>query len=107
MRELRIQYVRDQVLLYRVLDWQHLAEVRIQILTWKALHIPVSDVRELLLMLILDGRIQGKLDDISQELHTSSTADTSESISTADALQSWSSHLDTIAYVLASKQGAL
>ena len=33
MRELRIQYVRDQVLLYRVLDWQHLAEVRIQILT--------------------------------------------------------------------------
>ncbi|KAL4402115.1 COP9 signalosome protein [Malassezia pachydermatis] len=98
MRELRIQYVRDQVLLYRVLDWQHLAE---------ALHIPVSDVRELLLMLILDGRIQGKLDDISQELHTSSTADTSESISTADALQSWSSHLDTIAYVLASKQGAL
>lgn len=94
LTELRIQYLIDVVRPYGSIKLMTLAHL---------LRLSLTEVNGLVLMLILDGRIQGQIDEVDQTLELSRL---SESLShhRALALGQWSAQLENLAIAISGKQ---
>ncbi|WFD43987.1 hypothetical protein MPSI1_002652 [Malassezia psittaci] len=95
LNELRVQYLIDAVRPYK--------SVRIMTLA-NLLHVSYEQMQSLVLMLILDGRMQGRIDDVNQTLQLDSPHD-SLSKRHARAMHEWSNQLSELALAIRSKQG--
>lgn len=93
LRSLRTQYLIDLVQSYQRVELSFLAS---------HLNISVPDVEELIMILILDGRIAGKIDQVQQQLHLSHTRN-----SLVDrrytALHRWSEQVSNVGKLIQDK----
>eukprot|EP00798_Chlamydomonas_sp_ICE-L_P021235 gene21235-28151_t len=84
-----LRKIRTQVLLHLI---QPYTRVRLPFISQK-LNIPEKDVEQLLVSLILDGRVAGYIDQVNQLLEV---GDRSAGMKKYTALDKWASQLDTI-----------
>lgn len=91
LKGLRIQFLVDLVRPYGTVTLSSLAG---------HLHIGVDEVEALLMMLILDGRIQGRMDQVSQVLELKQAQSRRNAAAAA-----WSEQLRSVATAVAARQG--
>ncbi|WFC99630.1 hypothetical protein MYAM1_002375 [Malassezia yamatoensis] len=94
LNELRVQYLIDVVRPYKSIRLTTLANL---------LHVSYEQMQSLVLMLILDGRMQGHIDDVNQTLQLDQTQDRLPHRH-ARAMHKWSGQLFELALAIRSKQ---
>lgn len=95
LTELRIQYLIDVVQPYRSIRLATLANL---------LQLTLDKVMSLAVMLILDGRIQGQIDEVEQTLELTRNSENLEH-RRGEVLRQWSAELEDLASAISCKQG--
>ena len=91
---LRVQYLIDVVIPYKSIRITTLANL---------LHLSYEQMQSLLLMWILDGRMEGRIDDVNQTLLLDKSQDSLDQRH-ALAMHKWSDQLIELALAIRSKQ---
>ena len=102
--ELRIHHIIDQVRPYSTVRLSRLAIVRTHRSLTQLLNMSVENLEALIVSLILDGRINGTVDEISKVLQLSKTT-TTTSDSLKKPLTAWMDELIRLSGAISSKQG--